>query len=180
MNLPLGMMCTLRHCSPEYPTFSIARALNYVSYEWQTIESNLHAFPSLVLHYSFPVLPVFWSLPFSRPEIAWRELAMLQVRKNYSGPVDYGEPPSVPHSCCALVRNLGFSPITHGPSCSFYYITLPFRGLWLVEVKKLWYTSERAIRWAFTSEATLLWITFFYVTSFQNYIKKEVLILYLK
>ena len=51
----------------------------------------------------------------------WRELAMLQVRKNYSGPVGYGRPPSVPHSCCALVRNLGFSTITNGPSCSFYY-----------------------------------------------------------
>ena len=47
---------------------------------------------------------------------------MLQVRKNYSGLVVYGGPTSVPHSCCALVRKLGFSPITHGPSCSFYYI----------------------------------------------------------
>ena len=46
---------------------------------------------------------------------------MLQVTKNYSGPVGYSGPPSVPHSCCALlVRNLGFSAITHCPSCSFY------------------------------------------------------------
>ena len=47
---------------------------------------------------------------------------MLQVTNNYSGPVGYSGQPSVPHLCCALVRNLGFSAITHSPSCSFYYI----------------------------------------------------------
>ena len=35
---------------------SIARALNYVSYLCQIIERNLHAFPFLIHHYSFPVM----------------------------------------------------------------------------------------------------------------------------
>ena len=114
-------MCTPTHCSPEYPTFSIARALNYVYYQRQIIERNLHAFPSLILHYSFPVLPLFWSLPFLGLRLAEGSWPCYKIERTSRG-LGYGGPPTVPHSCCALVRKLGFSPITHGPSCSFYHL----------------------------------------------------------
>ena len=118
----------------------------------------------------------FWNLPLSRPEIAWKELAMLQVTRNTRELwviVDrLGSP---------LVRNLGFSTITHSPSCSFYYLymTCPlqqitglekcsfflknmvsclclthtdmftehtFRGLWLAEGSRPCYKWQRTTR----------------------------------
>ena len=59
---------------------------------------------------------------------------MLQVRKNYSGPGCYGGTTLG----SPLVRKLGFSPITHGPSCSFYYITHTLSVLLLVESSQLY------------------------------------------